>query len=45
VAVADLAAGRHSLTFTASDYQETKNTEDIAGILPNTRTLRTTFVR
>jgi subtilisin family serine protease len=45
VPVADLPAGRHSLTFTASDYQETKNTEDIAGILPNTRTLRTTFVR
>jgi hypothetical protein len=33
------------LTFTVSDYQETKNMEDVARILPNTRTLRTTFVR
>ena len=33
------------MTFAASDYQETKNMEDVAGILPNTRTLKTTFVR
>jgi subtilisin family serine protease len=45
VPVASLSPGRHALTFTASDYQETKNMEDIAGILPNTRTLKTTFVR
>jgi hypothetical protein len=45
VPIQALSAGRHALSFTASDYQETKNTEDIAGILPNTRTLRTTFVR
>jgi hypothetical protein len=45
VPVADLAPGRHALTFTVSDYQETKNMENIARILPNTRTLRTTFVR
>jgi hypothetical protein len=45
VPISSLAAGRHSLTFIASDYQETKNMEDIAGILPNTRTIRTTFVR
>jgi subtilisin family serine protease len=45
VPIGDLAAGRHALTFTASDYQETKNMEDIAGILPNTRTLKTTFLR
>jgi hypothetical protein len=45
VVIQTLAAGRHALTFTASDYQETKNMEDIAGILPNTRTLKTTFVR
>jgi subtilisin family serine protease len=43
--VADFARGRHALTFTVSDYQETKNMEDVARILPNTRTLRTTFVR
>jgi subtilisin family serine protease len=45
VPVAELAHGRHSLTFTVSDYQETKNMENVARILPNTRTLRTTFVR
>jgi hypothetical protein len=27
-----------------ADYQETKNMEDVPRILPNTRTLRTTFV-
>jgi subtilisin family serine protease len=43
--VAGLARGRHALTFTVSDYQETKNMENVARILPNTRTLRTTFVR
>jgi subtilisin family serine protease len=45
VPVESLSAGRHTLAFTASDYEETKNMEDIAGILPNTRTVRTTFVR
>ena len=43
--VAGLAPGRHGLTFTVSDYQETKNMENVARILPNTRTVRTTFVR
>jgi hypothetical protein len=38
------ARGRHSLSFTASDYQETKNMENVARILPNTRTVRTTFL-
>jgi subtilisin family serine protease len=38
------ARGRHTLSFTASDYQETKNMENVARILPNTRTIRTTFV-
>jgi hypothetical protein len=33
------------LTFTVSDYQETKNMENVARILPNTRTLRTSFIR
>ena len=45
VPIETLSRGRHALTFTASDYQETKNMEDIAGILPNTRMLKTTFVR
>jgi hypothetical protein len=39
-----LAPGRHSLLLTAADYQETKNNENQARILGNTRTLRTTFV-
>jgi hypothetical protein len=39
------ARGRHTLSFIASDYQETKNMENVARILPNTRTVRTTFVR
>jgi hypothetical protein len=36
------ARGRHSLVLTVSDYQETKNMEDVARILPNTATLRAT---
>jgi hypothetical protein len=36
--------GRHTLSFTAADYQETKNMENVARILPNTRTVRTTFL-
>jgi len=34
------ARGRHLLVLRASDYQETKNMEDVAKILPNTATLR-----
>jgi subtilisin family serine protease len=33
--------GRHRLVVHAADYQETKNMEDVARILPNTATLRT----
>ena len=44
VSTAGLAAGRHALTLTAADMQETKNNENQARILPNTRTLRATFV-
>ena len=36
------AKGRHTVAVTASDYQETKNMEDVGPILPNTATLRTT---
>ena len=39
-----LSAGRHTLVLVVADYQETKNTEDISLALPNTRTLRATFV-
>jgi len=38
-----LEPGRHRLRLKVSDYQETKNTENVARILPNTRTLTTTF--
>jgi subtilisin family serine protease len=39
-----LPAGKHTVALTASDFQETKNMEDVGPILPNTRTLRTTVV-
>jgi hypothetical protein len=39
-----IGRGRHALSFTVSDYQETKNMENVARILPNTRTVRTAFV-
>jgi len=35
--------GRHKLVFQASDYQESRNMEDVGPILPNTRILTTTF--
>jgi hypothetical protein len=38
-----LAPGRHGLTLQVSDYQETRNNENVPRILPNTRILRTTF--
>jgi subtilisin family serine protease len=44
ISLGRLSRGRHVLTFSAADYQETKNQEDVARILPNTRTLRTSFV-
>jgi hypothetical protein len=44
VSLSGVPRGRHALTVTAADYQETKNMENVPRILPNTRTLRTTFV-
>jgi subtilisin family serine protease len=44
IATAGLAAGRHSLRVEVSDYQESRNMENVRGVLPNTRVLRTTFV-
>jgi hypothetical protein len=38
-----LSPGTHRLTFQVSDYQETRNMEDVGPILPNTRTLTTSF--
>ena len=32
--------GRHALVLQVGDFQETKNMEDVAKILPNTATLR-----
>ena len=39
----DLTVGTHRLRLQVSDYQETKNTENVARILPNTRILTTTI--
>ena len=43
VTLSGLAAGRHRLVATVSDYQEAKNMEDVHRILPNTRVFRATF--
>ena len=37
VGITGLRRGTHSLVVVASDFQETKNMEDVAGVLPNTR--------
>jgi hypothetical protein len=42
--VGTLPPGRHRLVVTASDFQEAKNMEDVARILPNTRTTAHTIV-
>ena len=41
---AGIGSGRHELRLQVSDYQESRNMENVARILPNTRILRTTFV-
>ena len=43
VSLKGLSRGSHTLAFTAADYQEAKNNENVRGILPNTRTLRRAF--
>ena len=43
VPIRGLAAGRHTVSFTAADYQEAKNNENVRGILPNTRKLQRAF--
>ena len=44
VHVSGLEAGRHRLVITASDIQETKNSENASALaLPNTRTVHTAF--
>ena len=39
-----LRKGRHALRVQVSDYQESRNMENVGRILPNTRVLQTTFV-
>ena len=41
--VTGLSPGQHRLLFEVSDYQETKNMENVPPILPNTASLRATF--
>ena len=41
---AGLTRGRHVLRLQISDYQETRNMENVGPILPNTRILTTSFV-
>lgn len=44
IPTAGLRKGKHTLRFQISDYQETRNMENVGLILPNTRILTTTFV-
>jgi hypothetical protein len=43
IPTSSFSAGQHSLRIRVSDYQESKNTENVARILPNTRTATFTF--
>jgi hypothetical protein len=44
VSLVGLARGRHALIFSAADFQETKNMEDVGKVLPNTRVIRRVLV-
>ena len=44
IQTAGLRKGKHTLRFQVSDYQETRNMENVGPILPNTRIVQTTFV-
>ncbi|HSL64280.1 MAG TPA: hypothetical protein VK874_06430, partial [Gaiellaceae bacterium] len=44
VPLAGLAPGRHRLVLQVSDYQETRNMENVPAILPNTARLSASFV-
>jgi subtilisin family serine protease len=44
VSTTGLRKGRHALRVQVSDYQESRNMENVGRILPNTRVLQTTFV-
>jgi len=43
VKTGSLAAGKHTIELLVSDYQEAKNMEDVAQILPNTRDFTASF--
>jgi hypothetical protein len=43
VDVSELRRGSHTLVFTVGDRQESKNNENVAGVLPNTRRVRATI--
>jgi hypothetical protein len=43
IPLAGLSPGRHALRVQLSDYQESRNMENVARILPNTRVLQTTI--
>jgi len=43
ISLTPISRGNHRLVVTASDFQESKNMEDVARILPNTRTYNKTF--
>jgi subtilisin family serine protease len=45
IASGTLARGNHKVVLVASDFQESKNMEDVARILPNTRTFTATLKR
>ena len=43
VPLASVGPGTHRLAITVADFQETKNSESVVGILPNTTVFRKTF--
>jgi hypothetical protein len=43
VPLAGVGPGTHRLAITVADFQETKNSESVVGILPNTTVFRKTF--
>ena len=44
IGTSGLSPGSHELRVQVSDYQESRNMENVGRILPNTRVLETTFV-
>jgi subtilisin family serine protease len=43
ISLKGLVRGNHTFAFSAADYQEAKNNENVRGILPNTRKLQRAF--